>query len=168
VIELRIVRSRRERFVQTACFEVVGIALVAPIYAAAFGSALDQGVALIALLSIVVLVWSPIHNTAFDLVEWSWTRRMASDRPHWLRLVHAVSHEVTAVSLTCPILLWGAGHSLAEALALNVGLTIAYAIYAYFFHLAYDIVRPVRPHSSDASSSSIVAVMSTTSSVARF
>ncbi|MBJ3764293.1 PACE efflux transporter [Maribius pontilimi] len=136
-------RSWKERACQTGCFEVIGIALVAPVYTAIFGASLGHGVQVIALLSVVIVLWSPLHNTLFDLADWRMTGRTACQRPKSLRLVHAMSHEASAVLLTCPILVWF-GHGLAEALAVNLGLTIAYTAYGYVFHLVYDRLRPVR------------------------
>ena len=116
-------RSWKERACQTGCFEVVGIALVAPVYTAIFGASLGHGVQVIALLSVVIMLWSPLHNTLFDFADWRMTGRTACQRPKSLRLVHAVSHEASAVLLTCPILVWF-GHGLAEALAVNLQATV--------------------------------------------
>jgi uncharacterized membrane protein len=71
--------------------------------------------------------------------------RVASDRPQKWRVVHAVSHEATTVVVTLPILVWLGGHGWGEALLLDLGLTVLYAVYAYGFHLVYDRLRPVRP-----------------------
>lgn len=141
-------RSFRERVIQTCSFEVVGIAFVSPVYAYIAGASMVHGFALISLLSIVILIWSPIFNTSFDWIERHRTRRLASARPHWLRIVHAVLHEVTAIIITCPLLMYFGGHSLQAALAFNLGLTITYSIYTYVFHIIYDRLRPVRPVSA--------------------
>lgn len=138
------IRTVRERVLQTACFELIGIAIVSPLYALAVGASVGHGVALIAVISVVVLVWSPLHNTAFDLIDWHWSGRTACQRPHGVRVFHAFSHETSAVLLTCPLIIWIGGHSLVEALALNLGLTVTYTAYAYLFHLVYDRLRPVR------------------------
>ena len=37
------------------------------------------------------------------------------------------------------------GLGLKEALALDVGLTLVYAAYAYVFHVVFDLVRPMVP-----------------------
>ncbi len=52
---------------------------------------------LMLLLSLVILLWCPVHNTVFDVVELRLSNRKASDRLHGLRITHAVSHEITAV-----------------------------------------------------------------------
>jgi uncharacterized membrane protein len=58
-------------------------------------------------------------------------------------MVHAVSHEVSAVGVSLPILLTLGGHTLAGALMVNIGLTLLYTGYAFVFHLVYDRLRPV-------------------------
>ncbi|NIZ61070.1 hypothetical protein DL239_08785 [Sedimentitalea sp. CY04] len=136
-------RNLRERVMQTLSFEVTGIVMVSPLYAALAGTRVVDGVALIAMLSIVILVWSPLHNYIFDVCEFKTTNRVASDRPHRVRVFHAFSHEATAVMITCPLMMYVAGHSLLQALSFNLGLTLFYTGYAYVFHIAYDKLRPV-------------------------
>lgn len=136
-------RSARERVIQTVTFEVIGIALISPLYATFSGNTAVASIALIALLSAVIVTWSPVFNTVFDLAERRFTGRLACQRPHGLRMFHACMHEVSAILLTCPLLIWIGGHSLGAALTANVGLTLTYTIYTYFFHIAYDRVRPV-------------------------
>ncbi len=40
--------------------------------------------------------------------------------------------------------MWLGGHSLWTALGIDIGLTLLYSAYAYFFHQLYDRLRPVR------------------------
>ena len=137
-------RSFRERVVQTGSFELIGIAFVSPVYALITGTSMAHGVAIIAALSVAILIWSPIFNTVFDVTDRHFTDRLACKRPHRLRILHAVMHEVSAILITCPLLMAIGGHSLGEALAFNLGLTITYSVYTYIFHMAYDRLRPVR------------------------
>ncbi len=84
-------RSARERACQTLAYEIGGLAIAAPLYSLIFGSGPGEGFALVAALAVAVMIWSPIHNTAFDWVEWRIAHRVASDRPHRWRVVHAIS-----------------------------------------------------------------------------
>lgn len=136
-------RSFRERVIQTLCYEAGGLLLVAPAYALIMGRGGGESFRLMAALSVVVMVWSPIHNTVFDWIDLRLTGRVASDRPHRLRMVHAASHEATTVVVTLPVLIWIGGHSLLGALVVDAVLTVAYTAYAYLFHLLYDGLRPV-------------------------
>lgn len=136
-------RSARERVIQTLWFEGIGLLLVAPLYAAAAGAGLRESFAMVAVVSIVVMAWSAVYNTVFDRLEWRWTGRVASDRPHRLRSLHALLHELTAMVVSCPVIFAMTTLSWGEALLADLGLTAAYAAYAYVFHLGYDRLRPV-------------------------
>ncbi len=136
-------RSARERARQTVAYEIGGLAIAAPLYSLTFGGGTGESFALVAALAVAVMIWSPIHNTAFDWVEWRIARRVASDRPHRWRVVHAITHEATSVVVTLPVILWLTDHGIVGALLVDLGLTLFYAGYAYVFHLAYDRLRPV-------------------------
>lgn len=138
-------RTFKERVIQTGSFEMIGIAFVSPVYAYLTGASMVHGFAMIAMLSIVIMIWCPIFNTIFDLIERDKTARLACKRPQSVRILHATLHEVTAVMITCPLLMMVGGHSLGSALALNVGLTLTYTVYTYLFHIIYDRVRPIKP-----------------------
>jgi uncharacterized membrane protein len=138
-------RSPRERLYQTLTFEAFGLLLVVPMYSALFAAPTRDSIMVIVTISVAVMLWSPIHNTVFDLVELRRTGRVASDRPSNLRIVHALSHELSALVLTLPIMIHLGGHNLQEAVLVDLGLTIFYTGYAYVFHLFYDRLRPVQP-----------------------
>lgn len=129
---------------QTLAFEGLGLALVTPLYSAAAGERLDESLALLVLLSGVVMGWSALFNTAFDLVEKRRCGRAASDRPHLARLVHAALHEFTSLLVCCPLIYATTELTWSQALLADLGLTVSYATYGYVFHLAYDRLRPVR------------------------
>lgn len=138
-------RNFRERVLQTLCFEGGGLLMVVPGYALVTGHSGGTSFVLMAAISVAVMVWSPIHNTAFDLIDLRLTGRVASDRPHKLRIVHAASHEASSVVVSLPILVWLGGHTVWAALAVDLALTLVYSAYAYVFHLVYDRLRPVVP-----------------------
>jgi uncharacterized membrane protein len=138
-------RSARERIYQTLAFEAGGLLLATPLYALVFGQRSSDSFLLLAILSCVVMAWSPLHNTVFDWLDLRLNRRAASDRPHGLRLVHATSHEFSSIVATLPLVMLLGGHGFGQALAVNAGLTLLYAAYAYGFHILYDLLRPVRP-----------------------
>jgi len=144
-------RTATERLWQTLAFEAGGLLLAVPIYEAAFGRSSEDAVFLMVILSLVVLIWTPLHNAAFDAVELCMTDRKASDRPHALRVVHAISHEVTPIVVTLPLILWVGQHSPSEALAINLGMTLLYVGYAYVFYLVYDRLYPVSVPPTDRS-----------------
>ena len=136
-------RSRRERIVQTLWFEGIGLLLVAPIYGWATGTGLTDSLALVAAVSVAVMVWAALFNTAFDRAEMRLTGRVASDRPHRLRLAHALLFEASAAVVSCPVIVLMTGLGWLDALLTDIALTLAYSAYGYLFHWAFDRLRPV-------------------------
>jgi uncharacterized membrane protein len=136
-------RSVRERILQATAFEVIGIALVTPLYAVFMHSNAAASAAVVAAVALACLIWSPFHNAAFDFCEWRILRRVASDRPVRLRMVHAASHEVTSVAATTPIIVLLGDMTVPQALLVDLGLTLFYTVYTYVFHIFYDRFRPV-------------------------
>ena len=138
------IRSARERFVQTLCYEIGGLVVVMPLYSLATGQTTAESLTLLIAVSIACMAWAAAHNTLFDVVEAHLTGRVASDRPHGLRAVHALSHEVSSIVVTTPVIMLIGGFGFLHALLVDISLTMAYAIYAYAFHMAFDALRPVR------------------------
>ena len=138
-------RTARERFYQTLAYEAGGLLIAAPLYGFFFGREAGESFGLIMTLSLVIMIWAPVHNTIFDWVEFERTGRVASDRPQKLRAAHALCLEITATAVTLPIVMKMGGHGFWQALSIDLGLTLLYAAYAYFFHIVYDRLRPVSP-----------------------
>jgi len=86
------IRSLRERIVQTLAFEAGGLLLITPLYGWVAGAQLRESLALLMAVSVVVMAWSAVFNTAFDTAEHHLTGRVASDRPARWRTVHALAH----------------------------------------------------------------------------
>lgn len=142
-------RTRRERVIQTLWFEALGLALVSPLFAQFVGGSSAESLLVLAALSVVVTGWSALYNTAVDWVELRCTGRVASSRPHRWRLLHAVGLEATAALLTWPLIVALTPLGWLDALVADIGLTVAYTVYGYLFHLAFDRLRPVRAERPD-------------------
>jgi uncharacterized membrane protein len=139
-----ILRSARERLLQTLLYEVGGLLLVLPCYAFVTGHAFADSLVLLVAVSIATMTWACVHNIGFDYMEAAFTGRVASDRPQILRLTHAASTEVTSILVTTPVIVLVSGFGWWQALFVDIGLTFFYAAYAYGFHLVFDAFRPVR------------------------
>ena len=137
-------RSLRERVIQTVAFEAGGLLIAAPLYGWVFGRSGFDSFLLLMAVSAVLLLWLPIHNTAFDLCERRMTGRLASDRPQKLRIAHAISVEFTSTLVTWPVIVFLGGHGVWVALAIDLGLSAFYVLYGYLFHLGFDRLRPVQ------------------------
>lgn len=139
-------RSLRERLLQTLLFEAGGLLVVAPLLMLVSSARALDSVALLAALSAVVMGWAALFNTAFDAAEAHLTGRVASDRPHRLRMLHAMALEASAVVVSCPVIVAMTTLGWWQALAADVALTLVYAVYGYAYHWAFDRWRPVRDH----------------------
>ncbi|NDW52783.1 chlorhexidine efflux transporter [Aliiroseovarius sp. PrR006] len=134
----------KERIIQTISFELGGLIIAAPLYALFFSTSSGHSFFLLVCISAVVLTWAPVHNTLFDKFDLYAFRRMASARPHRWRVLHAVSLEISSIALTFPVVMLISEQGAWGALAVNIWLTLFYAVYGYLFHLTFDMVRPVQ------------------------
>lgn len=137
-------RSLNERILQTALFEAGSLAVLCPIFSLATGVEAAGSLALLLILSLIEMLVSAVHNLAFDHLDWKWTGRVASDRTSAWRVAHAVSYEIAAMIVSLPILILGAGLSLAAALVADITLSLLCAFYTYAFFAIYDRIRPLR------------------------
>ncbi len=92
------------------------------------------------------MVWMAAYNTVFDAVEYRVTGMVASVRPHRWRIVHALGLEASSVIVTWPVIMLVTDFTWLETIVAQLGLTLAYAVYSYFFHLGFDRLRPVQPY----------------------
>ena len=137
-------RSLKERILQTLCFEIGGLILTVPVFAALTPTGESHALLTLAVISAAIMCWVGVHNTVFDWAEFHMTGRIASERSNKMRIVHAISHEITAIAFSMPILIWLGGLSWQEALLADIGLTLFYTAYAFIFYRIYDALRPMQ------------------------
>jgi uncharacterized membrane protein len=141
-------RSPQERVFQSVIYEAGGWLMAVPLFVMVTGGSVGEGALLMVTLTAVVILWLPVHNTLFDRADLYLSGRVASERPHGWRMVHAISQETSSVLVTAPVLVWLGGFSPWQALLADLALTVIYAVYAYGFHLVYDRLRPIHPRVS--------------------
>lgn len=137
------VRGLNERVIQTLTFEALGLAIVTLPFATFSGETAGDSLALLTTLSVVIMSWGALYNTAFDLIERDFTGRVASDRPPRWRVLHVLALEASALVVTWPLIVVMTDLTWRQAFVAEIGLTLAYAAYGYCFHLAFDHFRPV-------------------------
>lgn len=138
-------RPLRERIAQTLAFELGGLALVLPAYAALTGRGPGESAALMGALALGCLVAGPLHNAVYDRIDLRLYGRTACRRGARGRLCHAISHELALTAVGLPILMGLGGHGVWETLTLNALLTLAYTGWAAVFYLGWDRLRPITP-----------------------
>lgn len=138
-------RSPRERLFQAVLYEAIGLAILTPAYGFAMGVSAGNSFVTMALISGLVILWSPIYNGAFDRLMLSRTGLPAHRKTTALRVLHAALYEVSITSFAVPIIAFMSGKGWWMALAADIGFTAIYFAYTYLFYLAYDRLRPLPP-----------------------
>ena len=139
------IRSARERLLQTALFEIIGVAIFAPITALFAGADMSLSIALLIILSAVAMTVTGIFNYAFDYIEARYWQRVASDRTFGWRAIHATMLELCIAVFTIPIIKHWFSMGWVEAVVADLLLMLAYAGYSFVFFYCYDRARPVTP-----------------------
>lgn len=138
------VRTLSELQIQSVAYQVGSLLVVAPVCALLTGETAGGTGLLVVALMIATALWAQLHNAVFDRIEWMLCRRLASDRPAGLRLLHAISCEFSDTIVTFPVILILTGLPWQQALLADVTLTLVGVVYSYVFHWGYDRVRPVQ------------------------
>ncbi len=136
-------RPWKERLAQTLGFEATGLVISLPFLSLFTTQDTAESIAVLVALTLAVMAWSPLHNTVFDTLDLRCSGRVASDRPQLWRVIHAISHEVSSILVSLPILMIGAGLDFQTALFIDLGLSVIYAAWAWAFFLIWDRWRPI-------------------------
>ncbi len=138
-----VLRSLADRIRQIALFEVGGLLIISPAFAWLGDVPLLDSVGMLALIALIAALWNGAYNTSFDWLEARLTGRTADKRPWSLRLVHALGFELGLLAMSLPVVMLGTGLGWFEALMADLGLVIAYVVYAFVFNIAYDRLFPI-------------------------
>ncbi len=136
-------RSLFDRIRQVVLFEIGGLLVITPLFVWASGVPAVDSLGLLAVIALIAALWNAGYNTSFDWIEGRLTGRTADRRPYLMRIVHATGFEGGLVLISLPIVMAWTGMGWVEALVADVGLAIAYVIFAFVFNLGYDRVFPI-------------------------
>ena len=144
-------RSLWDRLRQVALFEIGGLVLISPPFVWLSGVPATDSIGLLLILALIAAIWNGAYNTSFDWIEGRLTGRTADRRPWALRAAHAVGFEGGLLLMTLPVIVLWTGMDWLTALVADIGLALAYMVYAFGFNLAYDRLYPISappaPHS---------------------
>ncbi len=142
-----VLRTGRDRLRYTIAFEALLVAMLIPAGAVYFDKPLASVGVLGAILSLKAMAIGLLYNWVFDRIE-ARKGRIASERPHLLRILHAVGFEAFLTLTSLPIYMLLLDITVFEALAADIVVTAFVVGYAYVFTLAYDrmfpLARPAR------------------------
>ncbi len=134
-------RSTSDRIRHAISFEIIGLALVTPLGALAFGMPVaDIGVVGVAGATIAT-GWNYLYNLGFDHVMQRLTG--GTKKSLAVRALHAVLFEGGLLVALLPLIAWYLGVSLLQAFMMDVSFALFYLVYAFVFNLAYDRIFPL-------------------------
>jgi uncharacterized membrane protein len=136
-------RSPFDRARQVVLFEIGGLLLITPPFVWASGVPATDSLGLLALIALIAALWNAVYNTSFDWIEGRLTGRTSDRRPYAMRILHAAGFEGTLILVSLPVVMAWTGMNWLEALLADIGLALAYALYAFVFNLGYDRVFPI-------------------------
>ena len=130
-------RSVKERFFHALGFEVVAIAICAPLGAWLLGYSLAHIGVLTLMISLVAMSWNMVFNAIFDCAQ----RRMGFHRTLWARAIHAVVFEIGLLLAVVPLAAWWLSIGMWEAFVLDIGIALFFLPYTFAFNWTYDHFR---------------------------
>ena len=130
-------KSIKERFFHALVFEVLAIAICAPLGAWLLGYPLAQIGLLTLMISLIAMGWNMLFNAAFDRAQ----RRMGFDRTLAARAAHSIIFEIGLLLAVVPLAAWWLSIGLWEAFVLDIGIVLFFLPYTFFFNLTYDHLR---------------------------
>ncbi|MBB3542356.1 PACE efflux transporter [Rhizobium sp. BK399] len=134
-------RKTADRIRHAISFELVGLALVTPLGALAFGMPMaDIGVIGVAGATLATL-WNYIYNLGFDHLMQRLTG--GTRKSVAIRVLHAVMFEVGLLLALLPMIAWYLDISVVQALMMDVSFALFYMVYAFVFNWVYDRVFPL-------------------------
>lgn len=130
-------RSIKERFFHALGFEVLAIAICAPLGAWLLGHSLAHMGALTLMISLVAMTWNMVFNALFDSAQ----QRLGFHRTLTARAVHAVLFEIGLLIAVVPLAAWWLSISLWHAFVLDIGIVLFFLPYTFGFNWTYDLLR---------------------------
>lgn len=134
-------RSTPDRIRHAVSFELIGLALITPLGAWAFGMPMTEiGVVGVGSATIATM-WNYIYNLGFDHALQRLTGRTLKTLP--VRVLHAVLFEAGLVAVLMPLIAWYLQITLLQAFLMDVSFSLFYLVYAFVFNWAYDRLFPL-------------------------
>lgn len=130
-------KSIKERFFHALVFEVLAIAICAPLGAWLLDYPLAQIGLLTLMISLIAMGWNMLFNVAFDRAQ----RRMGFDRTLAARAAHSIIFEIGLLLTVVPLAAWWLGIGLWQAFVLDIGIALFFLPYTFLFNWTYDHLR---------------------------
>ena len=132
-------KSVKERFFHALGFEVVAIAICAPLGTWLLGYSLAHMGLLTLMISLIAMTWNMAFNALFDQAQ----RRLGFRRTLLARAVHSLLFETGLILAVVPLAAWWLDIGLWEAFVLDIGIVLFFLPYTFAFNWIYDHLRAV-------------------------
>ena len=130
-------KSVTERFFHALGFEVLAIAICAPLGTWLLGYSLAHMGLLTLMISLIAMAWNMAFNTIFDAAQ----RRLGFRRTLGARAVHALVFEIGLILAVVPLAAWWLSISLWQAFVLDIWIVLFFLPYTFIFNWSYDHIR---------------------------
>ena len=130
-------KSLAERVGHAVAFEVIALAICAPLFGWLMGTSVVEMGALTLAISFIAMLWNVVYNAGFDRLQ----RRFGFQRSFTVRLLHASVFEAGLVLASVPLAAVWLGIGLWEAFMLDLGLLAFFLPYTMLFNWSYDRLR---------------------------
>jgi uncharacterized membrane protein len=136
------IRTGKDRLKFSGLFELILIAILAPVGAFVLKKQLvDVGVLAI-VLSLKAMLFNLVYNWFFDQFDVR-AGRVPTERNVPRRILHAIGFEVGLMVTSLPIVVWWLGLSISQALIMDLVVTSFVVVYTLVFTWSYDRLYPV-------------------------
>jgi len=141
-------RGLAERIGHAVAFEIIAVAICAPVLAWAMERPLAHVGALTVMFSAIAMLWNMVFSLFFDKAQ----ARIGFEHGLAARLLHASLFELGLIVLLVPLAAWWLSIGLLEAFWLDIGLILFFLPYTLCFNWIYDLLREryLRPSEQDA------------------
>ena len=130
-------KSVKERFFHALGFEVLAVAICAPLGAWLLGYSLAHMGLLTLMISLIAMLWNMVFNIVFDGAQ----RRLGFTRTLVARAVHSILFEIGLILAVVPLAAWWLDIGLWEAFVLDIGIVLFFLPYTFIFNWTYDHFR---------------------------
>lgn len=130
-------KSVKERFFHALGFEVLAIAICAPLGTWLLGYSLAHMGLLTLMISLIAMAWNMVFNAVFDRAQ----RRIGFRRNLMARAVHSVLFEIGLILAVVPLAAWWLDIGLWQAFVLDIGIVLFFLPYTFAFNWSYDQLR---------------------------
>ena len=133
-------RSTTSRIIHALSFELIGLAIVIPLFTLIFGVQMHEGAVIAVIGATIATVWNYLYNLGFDhaLVR----LRGHAAKGVGMRIFHAALFEAGLLIVLLPIIAWYLGVGLWTALQMDFAFALFYMGYAFVFNWLYDLIDP--------------------------